>query len=117
MGNTEQGLTGPQGDTGPMGPQGPVGPQGPPGPSPEPPERTAALIVKKIVDRQGQPNPAQPADFLMHINGDNAAPSEFPGSESGVTVFLAPGPYSVYETNPGVSRLSCLIFSRLYWYH
>jgi hypothetical protein len=93
-----QGLTGPQGNTGATGPQGPAGPQGPPGPSPMPPERTATLIVKKIVNNPSPPPvPITSADFTLHVNGNNPSPTEFPGSAAGITVFLAPGPYAVTE--------------------
>jgi hypothetical protein len=92
-----QGLQGPQGNTGATGPQGLTGPQGPPGPSPEPPERTATLIVKKaVVNNFGFPQ-ISAADWVMHVNGNNPSPTDFPGSTAGVTVFLAPGPYAVTE--------------------
>lgn len=61
------------------------------------PPRTATLIVKKIiVNNVGAPFPTA-SDFLIDVNGDNPLPSRFPGSASGVTVFLAPGPYAVTE--------------------
>jgi hypothetical protein len=61
------------------------------------PPRTATLIVKKaIVNNVGPPFPTA-SDFLIDVNGDNPSPTRFPGSASGVTVFLAPGPYAVTE--------------------
>jgi hypothetical protein len=56
------------------------------------PPRTATLIVRKIiVNNVGAPFPTA-SDFLIDVNGDNLLPTRFPGSASGVTVFLAPGP-------------------------
>ena len=36
----------------------------------------------------------------MMVDGNNVAPTVFPGSESGTTIKLAPGPYSVIELKP-----------------
>ena len=78
-----------------------AGPQGPPGPSPMPPERTATLVVKKVVVNSVPLAPLiSPSDFTMHVNGNNPSPTDFPGSTPGVTVFLAPGPYAVTESIP-----------------
>jgi prealbumin domain-containing protein len=61
------------------------------------PPRTATLTVKKIVvNNVGGPFPTA-SDFLIDVNGENPLPTRFPGSASGVTVFLAPGPYAVTE--------------------
>jgi hypothetical protein len=59
-----------------------------------PPERTATLIVKKIIQNHVA---VTPSDFTLRVNGNNPSPTEFPGSAAGVTVFLAPGPYAVTE--------------------
>lgn len=62
-----------------------------------PPDRTATLVVKKmVVNNIGNPI-ISPADYVMHVNGNNPSPTDFPGSSAGVTVFLAPGPYAVTE--------------------
>jgi hypothetical protein len=53
--------------------------------------RTATLIVKKVVvNNIGNPL-ISPADFIMHINGNNPSPTDFPGSVAGELVFLVPG--------------------------
>jgi hypothetical protein len=101
-----QGLQGPQGNTGATGPQAPAGPQGPPGPSPIPPERTATLVVKKVVVNNFGPPPVTAGDFTIHVNGNNPSPTDFPGSADGVTVFLAPGPYAVTEEFSNHSPIS-----------
>jgi hypothetical protein len=101
-----QGLTGPQGPIGPTGPQGPKGEQGavgPPGPPEPEPERTATLVVTKhVINDPPSPGevPSQAPDFIIMVDGTNVAPSVFPGSESGFTVKLAPGPYAVIELKP-----------------
>jgi hypothetical protein len=40
------------------------------------------------------------SDFIMHVNGNNPSPFNFPGSESGTSVSIAPGQYAVTETKP-----------------
>jgi hypothetical protein len=42
------------------------------------------------------------ADFTLHVDGNNPSPADFPGSESGIDVSLAPGPYAVTETKPTI---------------
>lgn len=79
----------------PSGLQGTAGPHGPPSPSPVPPERTATLVVKTVIVNNFGPPPMTGADFTMHVNGNNPSPTDFPGSASGVTVYLAPRPYAV----------------------
>lgn len=79
---------------------------GPPGPSPMPPERTATLVVKKVVVNNFGPPPVTAADFTIHVNGNNPSPTDFPGSADGVTVFLAPGPYAVTEEFSNHSPIS-----------
>jgi hypothetical protein len=77
-----------------------------PGPAgaaaPGPSHRTAHLKVINHVDNThifpGFNSNAP--DFTMHVNGNNTSPTDFPGSESGVDVQLAAGPYGVTETNP-----------------
>ena len=39
-------------------------------------------------------------DFIIHVNGKELSPYEFPGSELGTNVALGSGPYTVTETNP-----------------
>jgi hypothetical protein len=45
----------------------------------------------------------------MHINGNSPSPSDFPGSESGIRVSMAPRPYAVTETK--ITTLGSLGFS------
>lgn len=93
---------GPPGPVGPAGPQGPVGPQGPPSPALEPPQRTATLIVVKHVDNKAATDSRTSFanDFIMHVDGNNPSTNNFPGSETGTTMKLAPGEYSVTESKP-----------------
>ncbi len=107
QGATGYGPVGPQGATGPKGDTGPQGSQGMPGPAgtaaPGPSHRTAHLIVITHVDNSN-PNiggsSSGEQDFTMHVNGNNTSPTDFPGSEPGVNVQLAAGPYGVTETKP-----------------
>jgi hypothetical protein len=102
-----QGETGPAGQNGLNGrdgrdgQQGPKGDKGDPGTSSQSPERRATLIVIKHVDDtccQGLISTA--SDFIIHVNGNNPSPYDFPGSESGTNVAIADGPYAVTETKP-----------------
>jgi hypothetical protein len=79
----------------PQGPKGDPGPQGPPGPPTPEPARTATLIVKKHVESSEGGLAA--ADFTLHVSGNNALPSEFHGSEEGIIVKMAEGPYAAKE--------------------
>ena len=75
--------------------------KGDPGTSAKPDERTAKLIVIKHVDDSQVSGVTDTAsDFTMHVNGNNPSPFDFPGSESGSSVSIAPGPYAVTETKP-----------------
>jgi hypothetical protein len=37
------------------------------------------------------------ADFTLHVDGNNPSPADLPGSEAGIDVSLAAGPYAVTE--------------------
>lgn len=70
--------------------------------APGPSHRTAHLIVINHVDNSapGTGSSFNAPDFNMQVNGNNTSPTDFPGSESGVDVQLAAGPYGVIETKP-----------------
>jgi hypothetical protein len=53
-------------------------------------------------------------DFIIHVNGNNPSPFDFPGSESGTSVSIGPGPYAVTETKPSVPSLVPMLFSANY---
>jgi hypothetical protein len=95
------GIQGPPGPAGAKGDTGPQGLQGPPGISPQPPVRNSTLIVIKHVDNSGAGGLRATAnDFILHVNGNNPSPFDFPGSESGTKVAIAQGPYAVTESKP-----------------
>jgi hypothetical protein len=82
-----------QGDTGAQGPQGE---KGAPDQSTQPPTRIATLVVTKHVDNSisgGSAN-VRANDFIMHVNGNNPSPTDFPGSESGTNVAIGQGHYA-----------------------
>ncbi|MFA4936992.1 MAG: SipW-dependent-type signal peptide-containing protein [Patescibacteria group bacterium] len=61
-----------------------------------PPEKRPKLIViKHVINDDGGIKEAK--DFIMQVTGTNVSQSSFLGSESGVTVLLDPGEYSVDE--------------------
>jgi hypothetical protein len=105
----EQGPKGDKGDTGAQGLQGEQGPKGDKddkGASAQSDERIAKLLVIKHVDDggfSGVSDIVSASDFTMHVNGNNPSPFEFPGSESGTTISIAPGPYAVTETKPDLA--------------
>jgi len=99
----EKGDTGPQGI---LGEKGDKGDKGDPGTSGQADERTAKLIIIKHVDDSGFSGVSDivsASDFTMHVNGNNPSPFDFPGSESGTSVSIAPGSYAVSETKPTLS--------------
>ena len=53
-------------------------------------------------------------DFIIHVNGNNPSPFDFPGSESGISVLIGPEPYAVTETKPPIPSLVSLLFSANY---
>jgi hypothetical protein len=53
-------------------------------------------------------------DFIIHVNGNNPSPFDFPGSESGTSASIGPGPYAVTETKPSVPSLVPMLFSANY---
>lgn len=68
------------------------------------------LVVKKhVINNNGGTNVA--ADFTMTVTGPSASPSSFSGSESGTTVAVNAGSYSVGESGPdgyaGVYSADC----------
>jgi prealbumin domain-containing protein len=59
-------------------------------------DKPGTLIVKKhVINDNGGGKSA--SDFTMSVTGTDASPSSFPGSESGTTVTLDAGAYSVDE--------------------
>ena len=61
------------------------------------PTTTSTLTVIKIVSGN---TTATPANFTMHVTGNNPTPANFAGSSAGIAVTLDPGPFSVTETAP-----------------
>jgi sugar lactone lactonase YvrE len=60
------------------------------------------LIVKKHVESSEGGLTA--ADFTLRVSGNNALPSEFYGSEDGIMVKMAEGPYAVSEVKPNSEK-------------
>jgi hypothetical protein len=56
------------------------------------------IVVKHVINDDG--GAAVASDFTMNVEGANAIPSSFTGDESGTTVSVNAGPYSVDETGP-----------------
>ncbi|MBI3397228.1 hypothetical protein HY045_02010 [Candidatus Woesebacteria bacterium] len=54
-------------------------------------------VIKHVINDDG--DVAVAADFTMQVTGTNVSNSSFPGSETGVTVTLNAGSYSVDELN------------------
>ncbi|MFH1111482.1 MAG: VWA domain-containing protein [Patescibacteria group bacterium] len=64
-------------------------------------DQAATLIVtKEVFNQEGGSLTAGPADFTITVTGTNASPSSFAGSETGTTVTLDAGQYSVSEDGP-----------------
>ena len=55
-------------------------------------------VIKDVVNDNG--GTAVPSNFTMNVTGNNPSQASFPGSDSGVTITLEAGPYSVSETGP-----------------
>ncbi len=53
------------------------------------------IVIKHVINDSG--NDATSSDFTMLVTANNASTSSFPGSESGTTITLNAGPYSVDE--------------------
>jgi hypothetical protein len=67
-------------------------------PTPTPtPTTTSTLTVRKIISGN---TTATPANFTIHVTGNNPTPANFAGSSAGTVVMLDPGPFSVTETSP-----------------
>jgi hypothetical protein len=64
-----------------------------------------------VDDSQISGNPYVANDFTMHVNGNNPSPFDFPGSESGTSVSIGPGPYAVTETKATIANNNPLQFS------
>jgi uncharacterized repeat protein (TIGR01451 family) len=63
-------------------------------------DRPATLtVVKHVVNDNG--GTAKAGDFTLTVTGTKPAPASFPGSETGTTVTLWPGAYTVTENGPG----------------
>ena len=87
-------------------------------------DRTSTLIVIKNVTyppiNETEPTTIEVRsfftanDFIIHVNGNNPSPFDFPGSESGTSVSIGQGPYAVTETKPSVPSLLPLLFSANY---
>jgi uncharacterized repeat protein (TIGR01451 family)/LPXTG-motif cell wall-anchored protein len=54
------------------------------------------IVIKHVVADNGGQETAD--DFTMHVAGNDPSPASFPGSETGTTVALNAGEYSVSET-------------------
>jgi len=88
------------------------------------PERTATLIVIKNVsnppinESESTTNDLRSLftanDFIMHVNGNNPFPYEFPGSESGTSILIGAGSYAVTETKPSNPGIAEVVFSANY---
>lgn len=55
-------------------------------------------VIKHVINDNGGTNVS--GDFTMSVAGNNVAPASFAGAESGTTVTLDAGSYSVNETGP-----------------
>jgi hypothetical protein len=58
------------------------------------------IVVKDVNNMPPGFSDSQAPDFILHVDGNDPAPANFPGSGSGTTVLIAPGPYVVFETKP-----------------
>jgi hypothetical protein len=68
-----------------------------PTPTPTPTPTTATLTVTKIVPGN---TTAIPAQFAIHVTGNNPDPPNFAGSTTGIDVTLGSGAFNVTETPP-----------------
>ena len=66
-------------------------------PPPPPPPAHLTVIKHVIIDNGGT---ASASDFTMQVNGINVFDTSFPGDETGTTVTLDAGDFSVTETGP-----------------
>ena len=62
---------------------------------PPPPAKAVLTVVKRVVNDDGGTKAAE--DFTLLVEGVNAAPAAFPGSETGTQVELDAGAYGVTE--------------------
>ena len=56
------------------------------------------IVIKHVINNNGRTNVA--GDWTMSVTGSSPNPANFPGSESGKTVMLNAGAYSVAESGP-----------------
>jgi hypothetical protein len=68
-----------------------------PTPTPTPTPLTATLTVTKIISGN---TTAIPAQFAIHVTGNNPNPPNFAGSTTGIDVTLGSGAFNVTETVP-----------------
>ena len=57
-------------------------------------------MIKNVNNVRPGNTDSQAPDFILHVDGNNPSPANFPGLVSGTTVMIAPGPYAVFETKP-----------------
>src|SRR5204863_301016 len=57
------------------------------------------IVIKHVSNNNGGTSVA--GDFTMSVTGSSPSPASFPGAESGTTVNLNAGTYSVGESGPG----------------
>jgi hypothetical protein len=72
-----------------------TGNQTTPTPTPTPTPTTATLTVIKVVAGN---TTATPANFTIHVTGNNPIPADFNGSATGTDVTLSPSTFNVTET-------------------
>jgi hypothetical protein len=72
-------------------------------PIPTPTGTTATLTVTKVVSGN---TTAIPAQFAIHVTGNNPNPPNFAGSTTGIDVTLGSGAFNVTETAPTGSLLT-----------
>ena len=56
------------------------------------------IVIKHVINDNG--GTATAADFTMTVTGNNPSPASFPGDETGTSVALDAGAYSVSESGP-----------------
>jgi hypothetical protein len=61
-------------------------------------KRATLTVIKHVTNDNG--GGASATSFTMSVTGPDASPASFPGSETGTTVTMNPGRYSVGETGP-----------------
>jgi YVTN family beta-propeller protein len=68
-------------------------------PSPQPSAKL--IVIKNVINRDSSSVNKKPSDFIITVHGNSPSPRSFPGkSDSGTTVSLYPGGYSVTEKRP-----------------